>query len=82
MPHAVPSINNELLSRVVFARMKVDNDVGDVMNSCDVMMVFTKIIVMVFYCMLANHINMATFFEDQYTEMVMVLSKMVLIKMQ
>ena len=26
VPHAVPSLNNELLSRVVFARMKVRDD--------------------------------------------------------
>ena len=45
-------------------------------------MLFTKIIAMVFCCMKANHIDMATLFEDQYTEMVTVLSKMVLIKMQ
>ena len=29
MPHAVPSLNNELLSRVVFARMKVRDDADD-----------------------------------------------------
>ena len=29
VPHAVPSLNNELLSRVVFARMKVRDDEDD-----------------------------------------------------